>query len=320
MPAIVTAGANAPTAGDVFWVGNLTEDDRLANDGFPIAKLRHAKLVEDGVCIQGNDHQVILVGRGGRGALAAVYTYLEDVLGCHWPEPGQESVPKLPGWKPSPAHLIVNPPFAFRGIAIHGVCNKEYFALLVDWLAKNRMNAFQLHPSQYDGLREHVIEAVLDRGLMPNIGGHSREDYLSTAKYRKDHPEWFAASQDPNSKQICYSNFESVPTYAANIIAYLKWHPEIAMVSVWPNDGFGFCQCARCKAAKGTGADLLLAYVNRVAEKVHAEAPNVRVEFLAYIHYLAAPTQVKPQPYVVPTFCEHYGSIGVRDHFHDHHG
>ena len=59
-----------------------------------------------------------------------------------------------------------------------------------------------------------AIEAVLDRGLLPNIGGHSREYYLATAKYRPEHPDWFATNQGRKTEQICYSNYESVPTYA----------------------------------------------------------------------------------------------------------
>ena len=308
--------AQLPAADGIFWVGNLTNCDRLAKDGFPTARLRDVKLVEDGACLDGDGRQTLLVGRGERGALNAVYTYLENVLGCHWPEPGQEAVPRLVDWKPKPVHLVINPRFAFRGIAIHGPCRWKAFAQIVDWLAKNRMNAFQLFPAHYDAVRPHVIETVLDRGLMPNIGGHSRECFLSTAKYRPDHPDWFATNKGEKTAQICYSNYESVPAYASNVVAYLKSHPEITMASLWPNDGYGFCECARCKAAAGNGTDLLLAYVNRVAEKVHAEAPGVKLEFLAYIDYLAAPTRVKPLPHVVPTFCEHYSKIGSRDHFH----
>ena len=313
---IATKAPKSPVAGGIFWVGNLTKDDRLSTRGFPLAKMGEAKLSEDGVCVVGDARQVLLVGRGNRGALDAVYTYLENVLGCHWPEPGQDFVPKLTDWTPSQVHLVVNPPFSFRGIAIHGACGKEYFAQIVDWLAKNRMNCFQMFPGHYDAVRAYAIEAVLDRGLLPNIGGHSREYFLSTAKYRPAHPDWFATNQGKKTEQLCYSNYESVPTYASNVVAYLKSQPEIAMASLWPNDGYGFCECARCKAAAGSGADLLLAYVNRVAERVHAEVPGVKCEFLAYIHYLTAPTHVKPLPYVVPTFCEHYGSIGARDHFH----
>ena len=313
---IATKAPKSPVAGGIFWVGNLTKDDRLSTRGFPLAKMGEAKLSEDGVCVVGDARQVLLVGRGNRGALDAVYTYLENVLGCHWPEPGQDFVPKLTDWTPSQVHLVVNPPFSFRGIAIHGACGKEYFAQIVDWLAKNRMNCFQMFPGHYDAVRAYAIEAVLDRGLLPNIGGHSREYFLSTAKYRPAHPDWFATNQGKKTEQLCYSNYESVPTYASNVVAYLKSQPEIAMASLWPNDGYGFCECTRCKAAAGSGADLLLAYVNRVAERVHAEVPGVKCEFLAYIHYLAAPTHVKPLPYVVPTFCEHYGSIGARDHFH----
>jgi hypothetical protein len=314
---IVTADAKVSTTQQyVFWVGNLTEPDGLPKKGFPADALQSAQLNQDGVCVDSGVERAILLGRGSRGALAAVYTYLERVLGCHWPEPGEDFVPKLVKWRPAPVRLIVNPTFSFRGVAIHGKCNKEYFALLVDWLAKNRMNAFQLHPGHYDAVRSHVLDAVLDRGLMPNIGGHSREDYLPTIKYQKEHPNWFAKTSDPNSKQLCYSNHESTSTYAANVVAYLKTHPEIAIVSLWPNDGYGFCECARCKASPNKGSDLLLSYVNRVAEKIHAQVSDVKIEYLAYIHYVSAPKYVKPLPYVTPIYCENYGSIGDRDHFH----
>jgi len=314
---IVAAPVKHTASDGVFWVGNLSDRDRLAKNGFPLDRLRDAKLQDDGVCIDGDGKHAILVGQGERGAMNAVYTYLENVVGCHWPDPGQEFVPKADDWMPAPFHIVVKPQFTYRGIAIHdGACNKEYFAKILDWLAKNRMNGFQIFPNHYDLVRPHVLDLILDRGLMPNIGGHSREHFLASGKYRPEHPDWFATSHGVKTGQLCYSNFDSVPTYASNVVEYLKARPEITMVSLWPNDGYGFCECPRCKAVAGNGSDLLLAYVNKVAERVHAELPHVKIEFLAYIHYLSAPARVKPLPYVVPTYCEHYGSIGQRDHFH----
>lgn len=322
--ATITNRAPEPGSKLVYWVGNLEAGkDRLGQEGYPLKRIGNAKLVEDGVCIDGDQREVLLVGLGERGALNAVYTYLEDVLGCYWPEPGKEYVPVVAGWRAGTVRRVVNPQLAYRGIGIHGRCTKEFFAILVDWLAKNRMNAFQLFPATYETYRPYVLEAVLDRGLMPNIGAHSREFFLPTRKYRPGHPDWFAKTegektqeQGSGSEQLCYSDYGSVETYASNVLAAIRAWPETRIVGLWPNDGYGFCACTNCRNFPGNPTDLLLSYVNRVAERIHAGAPEVKVEFLAYIVYLNAPEKVKPLPYVVPTFCEHYGAIGARDHWH----
>ena len=87
-------------------------------------------------------------------------------------------------------------------------------------------------------------------------------------------------------------------------------HPEIGVVGLWPSDGYGFCECDRCKA--GPTTDILLDYINDVATRVHAQFPKVKVEFLSYIHYTVPPVTVKPLPYVVPTYCEYRS----RNQFH----
>ncbi len=307
--------ASMPAA-KIFWVGNLTYDGRLVQNSFPVSGLRGVNLIEDGVCVDSDGKQTMLVGQGDRGALNAVYTYLEYVVGCHWPEPGREFVPHLADWSPPKVHLVFNPQFPWRGVALHGGCSKENFAVLVDWLSKNRMNAFQVFPLPYEDYRPLVLNAVLDRGLMPNIGGHSREFYLSTDKYRAEHPDWFATNQGKKTEQLDYSDYDSAPTYASNAVAFLKTHPEIKIVSLWPNDGWGFSDTGNSMDFPGNPTDLMLAYVNRVAEGIHEKVPGVKCEFLAYINYLAAPLWVKPEPYVIPTFCEHYGSIGARDHWY----
>jgi hypothetical protein len=311
--ATVVHGAPAAPAGLVFWVGARTGDDRLARDRFPLARLGDAKLIEDGVCIDGDDKQVLLVGQGERGALNAVYTYLESVVGCHWPEPGRDSIPHIPEWKPAKVRLVTNPQFAWRAWGNHGHHTKEDFLKIIDWQAKNRMNSFQLFPTPYSEDRDFVINAVLDRGLLPNIGGHSRDFFLSGKKYLPEHPDWFSFDEGKRTEQLNYANEASLPTYIANVVAFLKKYPEIKVVSLWPNDGYGF-NLPEVPGKNGT--DILLSYVNKLAAGIHAEVPEVQSEFLAYIMYTAAPLATRPEPYVMPTFCEHYGSFGARDHWH----
>jgi hypothetical protein len=312
-----TIANTAATSGPVFFVGNLGDDkSRLAQAGFPIAKLGDAPLIEEGVCLDSDGKQTLLVGQGERGALNAVYTYLEEAVGCHWPEPGRDFVPKLTDWHPSPIHRVVNPQLYWRGWANHGKLSLAFAIKMMDWAAKNRMNSVQLFPAPYQEYQQdggEFLNDLLDRGIRPNVGGHSRDYFLNGKLYLAQHPEWFADEKGKKSEQLNYEDFDSLPTYAANVIAYLKKHPEIQIVSLWPDDGYGFNPMT---SKDKNATDILLTYVNKLAEAIHAEVPNVKCEFLAYIIYTAAPLSTKPVPWMIPTFCEHYGSFGARDHWH----
>lgn len=82
------------------------------------------------------------------------------------------------------------------------------------------------------------------------------------------------------------------------------------MASLWPSDGYGFCECERCQARPPT--DTILSYVNAVTREVTAAVPGTETEFLSYIHYTVPPRDVKPLPEVVPTYCEYWS----RSQFH----
>ncbi len=308
----IAAAAPAAAAELTFWVGTVETPSRLA--ALPAGRVaaKSAGLLEDGVCLQGDGKDVVLVGRGRRGALNAVYTFLEQCVGFHWPEPGQEFVPAAASLALPGLDIVSNPAFVYRGIAIHGTCNAAWFAQILDWLSKNRMNAFQLFPGHYEQVRPVVLQDVLKRGLYPNIGGHSREFFFPHEKYFAAHPDWFALVKGKRvaDTQICYNALDSAPEYAANVVAYLKTRPEIGMASLWPSDGYGFCECERCKAGHVT--DTILAYCNAVTAEIVKALPEVKTEFLSYIHYTVPPRDIKPLPAVVPTYCEYWS----RSQFH----
>lgn len=294
-----------------FWVGTWGAGWAASVPGIQVTEKSPA-LMEDGVCILSRGKHIVLAGKGRRGALNAVYTFLEQCVGFHWPEPGQEFVPPARELKLDQPDLVSNPAFPYRGIAIHGRCSAEWFAQILDWLSKNRMNAFQIFPSHYEQVRPVVLPEIVKRGLDPNIGGHSREFFFPHEQYFAEHPEWFAlvkGKRVPDS-QICYSDLSSVPEYAANIVAYLKSRPEIGMASLWPSDGYGFCECDSCKA--GPVTDIIVSYCNAVTAEVVRAVPEAQTEFLSYIHYTVPPQNVKPLPQMVPTYCEYWS----RSQFH----
>ena len=296
-----------------FWVG-MAEPARLQVAGFPMAKFekRLDELIADGVCIMGDRRDVVLVGKAPRGALNAVYTFLETRLGFHWPEPGEEFVPNVSEPKFDGLEIVSNPAFPYRGIAIHGRCGGEFFAKLADWLAKNRLNGFQVFCGHYDQLRPKALPEIIKRGLFPNIGGHSRGYFFPSDTYFKEHPEYFAlvGGQRQAHTQLCYSNLASVPEYAANVVKFAKERPEIGMVSLWPEDGYGFCECDLCKSKSPT--DVILNYANALATVIGKELPELKCEFLSYILYTVPPQTIKPVPNLVPTYCEYWS----RNQFH----
>jgi hypothetical protein len=144
------------------------------------------------------------------------------------------------------------------------------------------------------------------------IGGHSRKYFFPAEKYFGPHPEYYALvkGQRTGETQLCYSNHDSVDEYASNIIEYLKSRPEIGILGLWPSDGYGFCECDKCKSKPTT--DVLLDYTNALAERIHQHAPDVQVEFLSYIHYTTPPAATTPLPYVIPIYCEYWS----RNQFH----
>src|SRR5207253_2512122 len=101
-----------------------------------------------------------------------------------------------------------------------------------------------------NALRPSALDGLLSRGLMPNIGGHSREYFYPAAKYLPGHPEYFALRNGTRqgASQLCYSNHDSIPEYAANVVTYLKANPEVRIIGLWPSDGRAFCQCNLCKS------------------------------------------------------------------------
>jgi len=62
-----------------------------------------------------------------------------------------------------------------------------------------------------------------------------------------------------------------------NYAKYAGKHPEVDIIGTWPEDGYGFCQCEKCRQP---GA--VLKAVNKVAERIEQVRPDLTVEYLSY--------------------------------------
>ncbi|MGQ9651222.1 MAG: DUF4838 domain-containing protein [Phycisphaerae bacterium] len=248
-------------------------------------------LGSEGLIIRTVGKDLILAGGRPRGTLYAVYTFLEDHIGCRWWAPGASSIPKKPtlvfhrlGVKYVPP-LEYREPFWFSGFD-------------GDWAARNKVNGATPRLEEKHG-GKHVIEGFV----------HTFNALIPPAKYFRDHPEWFSEIQGKRVQehsQLCLTNEQMRAELVKNLKDRLRANPVATMASVSQNDWANNCQCPRCAAVdkeEGSPAGSMIRFVNAVAEEIEKEFPNVAISTLAYQYTRKPPLKVRPRPNVVVWLC-----------------
>ena len=183
---------------------------------------------------------------------------------------------------------------------------------LFDWMAKNKLNYLLTWMKYYDGLSDELKEAAAVRGITIESGHHNFNYWIPGRKYSQTHPEFFAEidgkriqSSDGKSElllseQLCTTNPELRAEIVKNMLEYCGKHPEIKVISLIPNDGFGWCECEKCsrfydKSKKGSFyslsehvylADRIYHDLLRdVAARLREKRPDLTLTFCAYINY-----------------------------------
>lgn len=110
-------------------------------------------------------------------------------------------------------------------------------------------------------------------------------------------------------RQPCLTDEKTFQTVVKNLRERLKKNPNAAIASVSQNDSFEEgrgCTCPACKAlddAEGTPMGSLLTFVNRVAEELGPEFPNVAFDTLAYRYTRKVPANLCARDNVIIRLC-----------------
>jgi len=251
----------------------------------------------DGFTIETHGNTLCIAGGNQRGTLYGVYAFLEDQLGIRWFMPGEigEVVPETKAIAIPPLNRHEQPDFEYRWIGRNN-----------DWVARNRNNV-----------------GIPDIGIQIYRSAHTFRKFLDPAKYFKEHPEWFALvdgerrhfTKSHHRNQICTSNPEAIQEVIKNMRRFLDENPEYTVITLFPNDGMGFCECEHCKAldepewapveevnrharalgfrALGALSRRLVIFNNAVAKALHESHPRVMVKVGAYSCYTSPPKDPK---------------------------
>jgi len=270
---------NAPPGGGQAPAIRLKHDAALGGEEYQLKADAPAK-------------ELTISGGRPRGVLYGVYGLLEDHLGCRWYTRDCEFVPKKdPLAVPAGLNQRVKPRLEYR----------EPFwteAQDGDWAARNRMNSANAR-------------------LTPKHGGkiiygtfvHTFERIIAPKTHFAAHPEYFSmvkGKRIENQAQLCLTNPEVLEIAIKVVKDWIAKNPKANIFSVSQNDWYNPCECPNCKAiddAEGSHAGTLITFVNKIAEAIEMDHPDVAIDTLAYQYTRKPPKSVIPRPNVIVRLC-----------------
>ncbi len=256
----------------------LSSDYRILIGSNDASKSLNAQENEIIIKTMGND--LIILGGDPKSTLYAVYTFLENYLGCRYYAPDAEVVPKTD--KVSVSNEIdyrYLPPITTR--TVH---SKLYYEN--NDFADKRKTTYNAFP-----------------GYVPSARVHTFHRFVPSEKYYENHPEYYALRNGKRiPTQLCLTNTEVLSIVKDTVASLLQQFPESDVISVSQDDNQQYCQCEDCMAINDREASpvgSVIEFVNKIAE----EFPDKTISTLAYQYTRTAPKNLRPKENVLITLC-----------------
>ena len=258
-----------------------------------IAGIPTDDLGEDGFRIVTEGNRLCIVG-GNRGVIYGVYEFLES-LGCRFFTSNCEKIPTIPELCIGEYDIKQIPPIEYREHNYSDAVQNPRFSVRC----------------RFNGAHHRIPDHM--GGYMPYAWYvHSFEKMMPTSVYGKTHPEYYSlidgkrVTLGNGRTQLCLTNPEVFEICLASVRKMLSEHPEARIISISQNDWPISCQCENCLAAdreEGSPSGTILRFVNRIAEALENEFPNVIFDTLAYNYSRPAPKYARNRKNVCVRLC-----------------
>lgn len=282
---------------------------------------------EDAYRLELSDSVLSIMGGSPRALLYGVYDVLRQ-LGCRWPAPSFLFYNGSSGIIPKRDSLVISmakpkeatPAFSIRKLDVeegksHTIAN---LLELIDWMPKLGFNTLMV-PMNYggggrvkwDNWREKLTPALRKRGLLIEVGGHGYQNFLNASMEDSTlfarHPDWFGKDSHCRPSPRKHLVFNTADTGAvhyliANVVTYLRAHPEIDLFDFWPPDGARWAECPELKQL-GSKQDRQAKLANLVDDAIKRVRPGLKLEIIAYGEVLQPPEAVSLHPDILVDFC-----------------
>ncbi len=272
-----------------FFVGEAAGEKVLGNKLGPWKTEEWLqKTVAQGLVLAGHDQPGKATSLSvAAGSQLAIYTLLDETLGVKWFWPGMfgEHVPSNANAVVPDLDVRRTPEFIIRqySVGYGSVHTPEFKQQTEKWSRRTRQGwvprAWFGH-SWYDAFNFRDKEAL--------------------AKLVEQKPEWFALVDGQRKPpQMCTTN----PEVINHMVNFVLADTKNKITSISPSDGFGFCECQRCRALDIPGllsydnknpqlSDRIFTYANEIARRVREKDPDKGVGIFAYTFYNKPPVRI----------------------------
>ena len=260
--------------------------------GFPITLVLDETLGDDSFKItastaEGENQGMIIAGGNGRGVLYGVYNFLQEFASFRAYTPDLELFLK-------DDDIVI-----WDGILL------EYHPVF-----EMRMNDWYRY--YYEPVKQSQLERMpywyVKNGV--NIAHGNWSTWSGDLGYSWDYGGLFVHTigklTGKTGANPCLCEESLYESALASIRKILAEKPETTIISVSQNDTTSRCTCEKCAAVdaeEGSPSGLWIRFVNRIAEALEDEYPNLVIDTLAYQHTQAAPKLTKPHPNVCVRLC-----------------
>lgn len=255
------------------------------------------ELTSDGFVIKTADSKLWLVGGGDRGTIYSVYEFLEAYLGCRYYTSTIEKIPEM-------KTISLEPIAEDKQIPIFEFRDHEWSDYMRNPISiKHKFNGGVVFFGDNTGT--DYFNAISFAGSHV----HNLNKMVSAETYFESNPEWYALDKkgERTSDQLCLSNQDAVYYVISVVKQWLKDNPNAEIISVSQNDNRSECYCDACLQVAseegGTSSGIYMRFVNKVADAIKEEYPDILVDTLAYQMTRGAPTNTKPAENVMIRLC-----------------
>ena len=252
------------------------------------------EMSEEGLRVVVQQGGIAIAGGQPRGTLYGVYQFLEDNLGVRPLTHDHIHAPNGADGKIMCGDFSYSPPFSVR------------------WSYYRENSQYPEHAAR---LRVNTVSDDETYGgkTGQSLINHSFHWLVPFSQYGEEHPEYYALHEGKRDTetggggpQLCVTNEEVIQIAAASVLNFLEQHPDAENVSVSQADTARYCRCPRCEELnerEGTPMGSQLTFVNRVAEIVEKEYPDVKIGTLAYWYTRQAPKTIRPRGNIQIQLC-----------------
>ena len=280
--------AQEPQAKEII-VGKTNRED---GGGYTVD--RNA-LGDEGLMVKTVGQKLVIAGGEKRGTLYGVYTFLEEVLGCHWYTSTLIEIPHMDDLKiPVEINITQKPYFEYRE---------------TDWISP-RDQLYSIANRQNGNIYRQLSEA--QGGNMGYAAGFAHTlttIILPSSQYFATNPEYYAWGVRSNARtpdQLCLTNPDTLAFVINQVRGILAANPNAQIVSLTQHDNQNYCVCDNCKAVdeyEESHAGTMIRFVNAVADNIKADYPNVAIDTFAYQYTRKPPKHVTPRENVIVRLC-----------------